>query len=192
MTGAKLRGGRPRSHGGLGLAVAMLGLLVLAAGPRAVAGGSHLAALAVPRAELVADQLLVDKGAHRLTLWRAGKVLKSYRVALGRGGMALKARRGDDLMPEGRYRIDGRNAHSTYHRALHVSYPNAADIARARKLGVAPGGDVMIHGIRNGLGWIGPSHRLRDWTRGCIAVTDNEIEEIWRLVPVGTPIEIRP
>ena len=81
---------------------------------------------------------------------------------------------------------------SRFHRALHVSYPDAADRERARKLGIDPGGDIMIHGIQNGLGWLKGSQRLVDWTDGCIAVTDEEIEEIWRMVPNGTPIEIRP
>lgn len=93
---------------------------------------------------------------------------------------------------KGHYIIDARNEHSAYHRALHVSYPNAEDRKRAAKLGVAPGGEIMIHGIKNGFGWIGAAHRMYDWTLGCIAVTDQEIEEIWNLVPVGTPVEIRP
>lgn len=88
--------------------------------------------------------------------------------------------------------IDGRNAASEYHRSLHISYPDAEDRMRAARLGVAPGGAIMIHGLPRGKGWIGPGHRLYDWTLGCIAVTDPEIEEIWGLVPVGTPVEIRP
>jgi len=73
-----------------------------------------------------------------------------------------------------------------------ISYPNAADLVRTRKLGVPPGGDILIHGLPDRFAWFGPAHRLRDWTRGCIAVTNDEIEEIWRLVPTGTPVEIRP
>ena len=98
----------------------------------------------------------------------------------------------DARTPEGRYVIDSRNAASAYHKALHISYPNSDDRKRAAKLGVAPGGAVMIHGLPNGKGWVGPTHRLYDWTLGCIAVTDQEIDEIWNLVPVGTPVEIRP
>ena len=94
--------------------------------------------------------------------------------------------------PEGHYLIDSRNAASSYHKALHISYPNADDRERAARLGVAPGGAVMIHGLPNGKDWLGPTHRLYDWTLGCIAVTDSEIDEIWNLVPVGTPVEIRP
>ncbi len=139
-----------------------------------------------------ADKIVVEKGAHRLALWRGGRAFKTYQLALSRGGLAPKTRQGDDLVPEGRYRIDGRNAQSAYHRALHISYPNATDLARARKLGVPPGGDIMIHGIPNRFAWLGPAHLLHDWTRGCIAVTNDEIEEIWRLVPAGTTVEIRP
>jgi murein L,D-transpeptidase YafK len=180
-----LRGGNWRLGFGLGLIV----VLGLAARPGAGAVASQPAG---QRGDARADRVIVDKGAHRLTLWCGRKALKIYRVALGSGGLAPKVHAGDNLVPEGTYRVDGRNAQSGYHRTLHISYPNAADLARAKKLGVAAGGDIMIHGIRNGYGWIGPLHRLRDWTRGCIAVTDREIEEIWRLVPVGTSVEIRP
>ena len=114
------------------------------------------------------------------------------KVALGTGGLAPKDRQGDGRTPEGHYVIDARIPASHYHKALHVSYPNAQDRLRATRLGVAPGGDIMIHGLPNGRGAIGSAHRLYDWTLGCIAVTDNEIDEIWTLVPTGTPVEIRP
>jgi len=93
---------------------------------------------------------------------------------------------------EGVYVIDSRNSQSQFHRSLHISYPNAEDKERARKLGASPGGDIFIHGLLNGYGFVGAVHRARDWTGGCIAVTDQEIEEIWRLVDNGTPVEIRP
>ena len=127
-----------------------------------------------------------------LELLRGGKVIRTYKVALGRGGLASKEREGDGRTPEGHYIIDSRTAESHYHKALHVSYPNAEDRKRAAKLGVAPGGAIMIHGLPNGMGAIGAAHRLYDWTLGCIAVTDEEIDEIWDLVPIGTPVEIRP
>jgi murein L,D-transpeptidase YafK len=88
--------------------------------------------------------------------------------------------------------IDGHNPGSAFHRALHVSYPSAVDVARARSGGYDPGGEIMVHGIQNGLGWIGRAHRLVDWTTGCIAVADQEIEELYRIVPDGTRIEINP
>lgn len=94
--------------------------------------------------------------------------------------------------PEGLYAIDSRNPHSDYHLALHISYPKPDDVARAAARGVSAGSDIMIHGLPNGQGWIGNLHQRKDWTLGCIAVTDEEIEELWRITPDGTPIEIRP
>lgn len=152
-----------------------------------------LAATPRPRNEpLRADRILVEKSHHRLTLLWQGKAMKSYRVALGGAPAGRKQCQGDNRTPEGLYRIDARNAASHYHRALHVSYPNAQDLARARRLRCSPGGDIMIHGLPNGYGWLGASHRLHDWTLGCIAVTDAEIEEIWDATPNGTVVEIRP
>jgi murein L,D-transpeptidase YafK len=139
-----------------------------------------------------ADSILIFKKDHVLELLQGGKVIRTYKVALGRGGLAPKEREGDGRTPEGHYVIDSRTAQSHYHKALHVSYPNAEDRKRAAKLGVAPGGAIMIHGLPNGMGSVGAAHRLYDWTLGCIAVTDEEIDEIWDLVPNGTPVEIRP
>jgi murein L,D-transpeptidase YafK len=119
-------------------------------------------------------------------------VVKTYRIALGAAPVGPKERQGDHKTPEGTYFISGRNANSQYHRSLRVSYPSAEDRARAAKRGVSPGGDIMIHGLPNGYGWVGRGHLSKDWTEGCIAVTDPEIEEIWSLVADGTPVEIRP
>ncbi len=141
---------------------------------------------------LRADRVLVEKADRRLTLMWKGTSVKSYRVALGRAPAGRKQCQGDNRTPEGLYRIDARNAASHYHRALHVSYPNSQDLTHAHRLRCAPGGDIMIHGLPNGYGWLGASHRLHDWTLGCIAVTDAEIEEIWQAVPNGTVVEIRP
>jgi murein L,D-transpeptidase YafK len=139
-----------------------------------------------------ANSVLILKKDHLLELLAGGKVIKTYKVALGRGGLAPKQQEGDGRTPEGHYFIDSRNAESHYHRALHISYPNSDDKQRAARLGVSPGGAIMIHGLPNGMGLLGASHRLYDWTLGCIAVTDEEIDEIWDRVPVGTPVEIRP
>lgn len=139
-----------------------------------------------------ADSILILKKDHVLELLKNGKVIRTYKVALGRGGVASEEREGDGRTPEGHYIIDSRNADSHYHKALHISYPSADDRKRAAKLGVSPGGAIMIHGLPNGIGWIGSAHRFYDWTLGCIAVTDSEIDEIWNLVPVGTPVEIQP
>jgi murein L,D-transpeptidase YafK len=139
-----------------------------------------------------ADSILILKKDHLLELISGGKVIRTYHVALGQGGLAPKQKEDDARTPEGHYMIDTRNAASHYHKALHISYPNAEDRSRAAKMGVSPGGAIMIHGLPNGKSYIGAAHRLYDWTLGCIAVTDNEIDEIWTLVPVGTPVEIRP
>ncbi|MGB6826665.1 MAG: L,D-transpeptidase family protein, partial [Terracidiphilus sp.] len=139
-----------------------------------------------------ADSILILKKDHVMELLAGGKVIRTYKIALGRGGLAAKEREGDGRTPEGHYVIDEKNAASHYHKALHISYPSADDRKRAEKMGVPPGGAIMIHGLPSGMGWLGASHRLYDWTLGCVAVTDAEIDEIWNLVPVGTPVEIRP
>jgi murein L,D-transpeptidase YafK len=139
-----------------------------------------------------ADLLVVNKEERQLLAYAHGQLLRSYRVSLGREPVGTKIRQGDRKTPEGKYVIDSHNARSSFHRALHVSYPSAADVERARAGGYDPGGEIMVHGIHNGLGWIGKAHRLVNWTTGCIAVTDSEIEELYRIVPDGTWIEIKP
>jgi tetratricopeptide (TPR) repeat protein len=139
-----------------------------------------------------ADRILIEKEERRLTLFSKGKVLKTYQIALGGNPNGPKERQGDNKTPEGTYIIDSRNKNSRYHLSLHISYPNEKDKKRARELGVSPGGDIMIHGIKNGFSWAGDLHTEVDWTKGCIAVTDEEIEEIDRLAPNGTIVEIRP
>jgi len=139
-----------------------------------------------------ADRVVVNKSAHRLELYRGTELLRSYSVSLGRGPAGPKQHEGDGRTPEGSYTLDYRKADSSFHRALHVSYPSPADAAAAKAAGVNPGGLIMIHGMRNGLGFLGKLHTLIDWTDGCVAVTDSEIEEIWRVVPDGTPIHIEP
>ncbi|MBL8251375.1 MAG: L,D-transpeptidase family protein [Candidatus Competibacter sp.] len=140
----------------------------------------------------LADRIVVEKKARRLTLLRGGKPLKSYDVALGRSPEGPKHFQDDNKTPEGLYQISFRKKNSEFHRALRISYPSSADVAFAAKQNRSPGGDIMIHGLPNGMGWLDSAHRLRDWTAGCIAVTNAEIEEIWRAVPDGTPVEIRP
>ncbi|DAC71594.1 MAG TPA: peptidase [Thermoplasmata archaeon] len=139
-----------------------------------------------------ADKILIEKKERRLALLTRGEVLKTYKIALGGNPIGPKERQGDNKTPEGTYVIDSRNKDSGYHLSLHISYPNEKDKKRARELGVSPGGDIMIHGIKNGFSWVGDSHTEVDWTKGCIAVTDEEIEEIDKLAPNGTIVEIRP
>jgi len=139
-----------------------------------------------------ADSVIVAKKAHTLTLMNQGKILVTYNVALGGEPVGPKTRQGDHKTPEGKYVLDHRNIHSQFYRSIHITYPNSRDVAQAKKMGVSPGGDVFIHGLPNRYGWVGKGHRLKDWTDGCIAVTNEEMDEIWMAVPDGTPIEIEP
>lgn len=139
-----------------------------------------------------ADRIVVLKSQRRLELSDGGELIRTYRIALGREPVGAKRQEGDLRTPEGRYVIDYRNENSAFHRALHISYPRPHEVAAARARGVAPGGLIMIHGLPNDAPFLGRLHRFADWTLGCIAVTNDEIEEIWRVVPDGTPIEIRP
>ena len=133
------------------------------------------------------DRIVVRKGRREMLLLSGESVVRSYRIALGRDPVGHKEREGDGRTPEGRYVIDWRNPNSKYHRSLHISYPASSDVERARARGVDPGGDIMIHGCKPGV-----DHPAHDWTQGCIAVTDSEMDEIWGLVPDGTPVEILP
>lgn len=140
-----------------------------------------------------ADKVLVQKAERKLYLLKKGEVLRSYHIGLGPNPIGHKTQEGDGKTPEGKYKISGRNPKSAYHLSLRVSYPNAKDKAQAAKRGVSPGGDIMIHGLPNLLSKLRAEKLLKkDWTAGCIAVSDEEIEEIWRMVPNGTEIEIMP
>ncbi len=134
-----------------------------------------------------ATRIVVEKSSHRMILYLDDHEPRAYRVALGRGGMMRKQREGDKLVPEGTYSINDKPSRSQFYRALHISYPSAADTAAGRT-----GSDIEIHGLPNGLGWLGSWHRVWDWTAGCIAVTNSEMDEVWRVVDRDTPIEIRP
>jgi tetratricopeptide (TPR) repeat protein len=138
------------------------------------------------------DKILIEKKARRLMLMSKGEVLKTYKIALGGNPNGPKEMQGDNKTPEGTYCIDSRNKDSHYHRSLHISYPNERDKKRAKELGVSPGGNIMIHGIKKGFSWVGDGQSEVDWTQGCIALTDEEIEEIAKLAPNGTIVEIRP
>jgi murein L,D-transpeptidase YafK len=127
-----------------------------------------------------------------MRLYSRGKLVREYKVALGGNPVGHKQQQGDRKTPEGVYTISGRNEHSQFHLSLRVSYPNAEDRKRARSRNADPGGDIMIHGLAPSFAHLGDLHRQYDWTDGCIAVTNPEIEEIWKLVRVGTRVEIRP
>lgn len=138
-----------------------------------------------------ADKVVVIKNEKLLLLLRNGEILKSYKVSIGRNP-GRRVRRGDNRTPEGLYVIDRRNPKSGFYKALHISYPNASDVRIARKLGVSPGGEVLIHGLPEGFEDLGASHADRNWTRGCIADSNEEMDEIWQLVADGTPVNIIP
>jgi murein L,D-transpeptidase YafK len=138
------------------------------------------------------DRIVIEKALRKLTLVKGDRPVRSYRVALGAQPTGHKRREGDERTPEGIYSIDARNPRSDFFLSLRISYPNETDVARARAAGEDPGGQIMIHGLRNGFGWLGDRHQRSDWTDGCVAVTNSEMLEIWRLVDLGTPVEIRP
>jgi len=165
--------------------------LVLAIFALLSATPSDSPAQALPRA-LQADRLVVRKAERTLTLYWHGAKLKSYRVALGGHPVGAKAMRGDERTPEGLYTVTRRRKATGFHAALEVSYPNADDLARARAEKVSPGSAIQIHGLKDGYAWLGSAHVLFDWTDGCIAVTNTEIDELVRAVPDGTPLEILP
>ena len=144
------------------------------------------------QAEKSVDRIVIEKSAHIMTLYRGGSTVHKYKVALGAQPVGPKERQGDHKTPEGDYTVDRKNAQSIFHLALHISYPNSDDRERAKKLGANPGGDVEIHGLEKKYAYLGALHRQSDWTDGCIAVTNAEIEEIWKIVPVGTRVQIKP
>ncbi|WP_456433895.1 L,D-transpeptidase family protein [Nitratifractor sp.] len=139
-----------------------------------------------------AQKVLVIKSKRKLYLIRNGTIYRSYSIALGRNSVGPKEREGDGKTPEGNYTLDFKKADSAYYRAIHVSYPTAAQRAAAKRKGIDPGGAIMIHGQPNWFGWLAFIRQRFDWTAGCIAVTNGAMDEIWAAVDPGTPIEIRP
>jgi murein L,D-transpeptidase YafK len=138
------------------------------------------------------DRLVVFKSERKLVAVKDGRVVKTYRVALGLSPVGTKRCRGDNRTPEGEYYVTHRVPGSKYFLALHLSYPSHADTVLARNAGCEPGGSIEIHGLPDEFGWKGARHRERDWTNGCIAVTNEEMKELYRSSPVGTPVEIYP
>ncbi len=137
------------------------------------------------------DRIVVDKAQRRLSVFSNSKLIKTYKISLGFDPIGDKEFEGDGRTPEGIYTINDKNPNSGYHLNLGISYPNSEDIKSADKQGKSPGGDIKIHGLRNGLGFIGKLHRMFDWTLGCIALTNSEIRELYDNVPIGTEIEIK-
>ena len=140
----------------------------------------------------VADEVIVRKSERRLYLMRDGKVLRSYRVALGLAPQGAKQREGDFRTPEGRYYLTRRNPRSDYFLSIQVSYPNAEDVARARREHLDPGGAIMVHGLPNTLTHKPRYYATSDWTDGCIALSDSDMVEVWLMTRDDTPIDILP
>ncbi|MGD9078667.1 MAG: L,D-transpeptidase family protein [Desulfobacterales bacterium] len=148
--------------------------------------------LGTAHSEQTADMVVVEKSKSRLYLMREGETLASFRVAFGSNPKGHKQEQGDGRTPEGRYILDYKNSGSAYYKSIHISYPNAKDRKEARKRGVDPGGDIMIHGQKNGYGRLSILVQRFNWTNGCIALSDRDMDAVWNAVEPGTPIEIRP
>jgi murein L,D-transpeptidase YafK len=151
-----------------------------------------LAATRIPMDVFTADRVVVEKSTRRMALLHDGHVIAVYRVSLGGDALGPKQREGDQKTPEGSYRLDWRNDKSAAFKSIHISYPEADQVTSAQQHGYDSGGMIMIHGQPNYLGWASPVIQLFDWTDGCVAVTNVEMQEIWDMVPNNTPIEIRP
>jgi murein L,D-transpeptidase YafK len=139
-----------------------------------------------------ADRVVVEKTTSKLHLMRDGEVFASFRVAFGKNPKGHKERQGDGRTPEGKYTLDYKNPNSSYYKSIHISYPNSADRQHARKLGVDPGGDIMIHGQPNGKEFFTAITQLFNWTNGCIALSNADMDRVWEAVDIPTPIEIKP
>ena len=152
--------------------------------------------LALPTADAAsvqkADAVLVIKSEKRLYLLNEGWRFASFRVTFGADPVGHKQAQGDEKTPEGHYILDYKNLNSKFYKSIHISYPNAEDRKNARRLGVNPGGDIMIHGQANGYGWASPVMQWFSWTDGCVALSDKDMDKVWLAVDPGTPIEIRP
>jgi len=143
-------------------------------------------------AEETVDLVRVLKAERKMQLITKGKVIREFHVALGGNPEGHKRKEGDKRTPEGRYMLDYKKSDSAFYKAIHISYPNAADTERAKKAGVSPGGQVMVHGQKNGLGWLAFFTQLFDWTNGCVALNNSDMDEVWSFVEAGMPIELVP
>lgn len=143
-------------------------------------------------AEPAVTLVRVLKTDHKLQLLSGENLVREFRVVFGANPKGHKMQEGDERTPEGSYILDYKKTNSTFYRAIHISYPNAKDIASAKSRGVKPGGDIMIHGQRNGLGWLSFLSQRFNWTNGCVALPNKDMDIVWALVKEGTPIEILP
>lgn len=139
-----------------------------------------------------ADLVVVRKSESRLYLEKDGKPFVSFRVSFGSQPKGHKQQEGDERTPEGRYVLDSKNTRSAFHKSIHISYPDAKAVASAKARGVNPGGLIMIHGQKNGFGWLAPVAQWFNWTDGCVGLSNRDMDAVWNAVDVGTPIEIYP
>lgn len=146
--------------------------------------------LTVPITQI--DYILVEKTKRLIKFYNKNEPVRVYSIALGFDPIGTKLQEGDGRTPEGKYFINGKNPKSQFHLSLRISYPSPQDIEEAAKRGAPPGGDIMVHGLGKFFGWLGSKHTFKDWTLGCIAITNDEIDEIYPYIKIGTPIEINP
>ena len=139
-----------------------------------------------------ADKVLVEKNKHTLTLFKNGKIISSYHVVFGGSPVGHKVQEGDERTPEGKYLLDSKHTKSAYYKAIHISYPNAKDREVAKKKGVSAGGAIMIHGQKNGYEMFESQTQKFNWTLGCIALTNKDMDDLWNRVNVPIAIEIKP
>lgn len=139
-----------------------------------------------------ADSIVVWKAQRELRVYQGGQVTQASRIALARDAEGDKLCQGDRKTPEGRYKINFRNAQSLYHLSLRISYPSAADRRESRAAGCDPGGEIMIHGSPNSMPDWGVESVLRDWTAGCVALTNEGMDSVWSVARVGTIVVVHP
>jgi len=167
--------------------------MILATLIAAIAQADSMTGLAGPATGLrPVDRIVVQKAGRKMELYREGQLVASYRISLGLVPSGHKQREGDYRTPEGSYRLTRRNAQSEFFLAVQVSYPEATDLALARRNGWAPGGSIMVHGLPNFLKYPRERYLNTDWTDGCIALSNEDMLDFWLLTYQGTPIEIRP
>lgn len=140
----------------------------------------------------IIDMVLVYKQKRKMELLSKGVVVKTYSIALGGSPVGPKTQEGDNKTPEGLYFLDWRHPTSTFHKSIHISYPNKQDRSNAKSKNKHPGGEIFLHGLGPKWSFLGKAHAMHDWTRGCIAVSNEEMDEIWTIVPNGIPIHIKP
>jgi len=138
------------------------------------------------------NKIVVLKSERKLLLFKDSSLIRTYNVSLGKNPIGDKEKEGDSKTPEGKYFIDWRNKNSKFHLSLHISYPNKKDLNESKEKGLNPGGNIMIHGRPNLIGWLPFIYENKDWTDGCIAVSNIEIEEIWKSIKDNSEVIIKP